>query len=118
VATDHVNGQLKRLPASPGVYLFRGERDEVLYVGKAKSLRKRTASYLTRDLEPRLATMVSEAVDLETVITDSEAEALLLENNWIKTIPGQGWFAMFRLYGPLEPTFDGTWKLNNIESTN
>jgi len=41
-----------------------------------------------------------------------------LENNWIKTIPGQGWFAMFRLYGPLEPTFDGTWKLNNIESTN
>jgi hypothetical protein len=37
------------------------------------------------------------------------------ENNWIKTIPGQGFFAMFRLYGPLEPVLDGTWKLNDIE---
>jgi hypothetical protein len=37
------------------------------------------------------------------------------ENNWIKTIPGQGFFAMFRLYGPLEPLFDGTWKLEDLE---
>jgi hypothetical protein len=37
-----------------------------------------------------------------------------MENNWIKTIPGQGFFAMFRLYGPLEPVFDGSWKLNDI----
>jgi hypothetical protein len=37
------------------------------------------------------------------------------ESNWIKTIPGQGFFTMFRLYGPLEPVFDGTWKLNDIE---
>jgi hypothetical protein len=38
-----------------------------------------------------------------------------LEQNWIKTIPGEGFFAMFRLYGPLEPLFDGTWKLNDLE---
>jgi hypothetical protein len=37
------------------------------------------------------------------------------ETNWIKTIPGQGFFAMFRLFGPLEPLFDGTWKLSDIE---
>jgi hypothetical protein len=38
-----------------------------------------------------------------------------MEDNWIKTIPQQGFFAMFRLYGPLEPVLDGTWKLNDIE---
>jgi hypothetical protein len=38
-----------------------------------------------------------------------------MESNWIQTIPGQGFFAMFRLYAPLEPFFDGTWKLNDIE---
>jgi hypothetical protein len=38
------------------------------------------------------------------------------ENNWIKTLPDQGCFAMFRLYGPLEPLLDGTWKLNDIEN--
>jgi hypothetical protein len=38
-----------------------------------------------------------------------------MEDNWIKTIPGQGFFAMFRLYGPLEPALDGTWELNDIE---
>jgi hypothetical protein len=37
------------------------------------------------------------------------------EDNWIKTIPGQGFFVMFRLYGPLEPLFDGTWKLDDVE---
>jgi hypothetical protein len=37
-----------------------------------------------------------------------------MEDNWIRTIPGQGFFAMFRLYGPLEPVFDGSWKLNDI----
>jgi hypothetical protein len=40
-----------------------------------------------------------------------------MEDNWIKTIPGQGFFAMFRLYGPLEPVFDGSWKLNDIVQT-
>jgi hypothetical protein len=41
-----------------------------------------------------------------------------LEDNWIRTIPGQGFFAMFRLYGPLDPLFDGSWKLNDIERMN
>ena len=76
--------QRRALPDLPGVYLFRDHGGRVVYVGKAKSLRKRAASYLARDHEPRLAAMVAEAADLEFVVTDSEAEALLLENNWIK----------------------------------
>ncbi len=74
---------LERLPDQPGIYVFRDASGRALYVGKAKSLRKRVAAY-RRVEDPRLATMVAEAVDVETVVTPSEAEALLLENNWIK----------------------------------
>ena len=76
--------RIRALPDRPGIYVFKDAEGKVLYVGKAKSLRKRALSYLARDHEPRLAAMVTEAVDLEYVVTDSEAEALLLENNWIK----------------------------------
>jgi excinuclease ABC subunit C len=77
--------RIRSLPDRPGIYIFKDAEGKVLYVGKAKSLRKRASSYLTRDHEPRLAAMVAEAADLEYVATDSEAEALLLENNWIKS---------------------------------
>ncbi|HEY0784062.1 MAG TPA: excinuclease ABC subunit UvrC, partial [Thermoanaerobaculia bacterium] len=76
--------RIRQLPDRPGIYIFRDAEGKALYVGKAKSLRKRASSYLVRDHEPRLAAMVAEAADLEFVVTDSEAEALLLENNWIK----------------------------------
>ncbi len=72
------------LPDRPGIYVFKGPRGKALYVGKAKSLRKRVATYLTGAQEARLAAMLAEAADLEYVVTDTEAEALLLENNWIK----------------------------------
>jgi excinuclease ABC subunit C len=81
---DHLAQRIRELPDRPGIYVFKDAAGKVLYVGKAKSLRKRASSYLTRDHEPRLAAMVAEAVDLEFVVTDSESEALLLENNWIK----------------------------------
>lgn len=81
---EHLAERIRSLPDRPGIYVFKDAEGKVLYVGKAKSLRKRASSYLTRDHEPRLAAMVFEAVDLEYVVTDSEAEALLLENNWIK----------------------------------
>jgi excinuclease ABC subunit C len=76
--------RIRSLPDRPGIYIFKDAAGKVLYVGKAKSLKKRAGSYLVRDHEPRLAAMVAEAVDLEFVATDTEAEALLLENNWIK----------------------------------
>ncbi|HZF11875.1 MAG TPA: excinuclease ABC subunit UvrC [Thermoanaerobaculia bacterium] len=76
--------RIRELPDRPGIYIFKDVDGKVLYVGKAKSLKKRASSYLSRDHEPRLAAMVAEATDLEFVATDSESEALLLENNWIK----------------------------------
>src|SRR5436305_15208737 len=76
--------RIRSLPDSPGIYIFKDAEGKVRCVGKAKSLRKRASWYLARDHEPRLAAMVAEAVDLEYVVTDSEAEALLLENSWIK----------------------------------
>ena len=73
------------LPRKPGVYRMIAADGEVLYVGKARSLRNRVAAYTqpTR-LEARLMRMVSNTRSMEFVVTDSEAEALLLENNLIK----------------------------------
>jgi excinuclease ABC subunit C len=81
---DSLAARIRELPDRPGIYIFKDAAGKALYVGKAKSLRKRAGSYLLRDHEPRLAAMMAEAADLEFVVTDSEAEALLLENNWIK----------------------------------
>jgi excinuclease ABC subunit C len=79
-----VEEQVRRLPDGPGIYVFRDRGGKALYVGKAKSLKKRVASYKRRADDLRLATMVEEAAAIEFVETGSEAEALLLENNWIK----------------------------------
>lgn len=79
-----VDAKIRKLPDRPGIYIFVSPEGRPLYVGKAKSLRKRGATYLSDDHEPRLRAMLDEAADLEYVVTDSEAEALLLENNWIK----------------------------------
>ncbi len=76
--------RLDELPDQPGIYIFKSGEGEALYVGKAKSLRRRAAAYRKPAEDPRLALMLQDAADLEFVVTDSEAEALLLENNWIK----------------------------------
>jgi excinuclease ABC subunit C len=72
------------LPDEPGIYFFLDAGGRSLYVGKAKSLRKRVGSYFGRELEPRLAGMLVEAVEVGFVVAGSEEEALLLENNFIK----------------------------------
>lgn len=84
MVSEQVVERIRQLPDRPGIYIFKDAAGKVLYVGKAKSLRKRAGSYLSRAHEPRLMAMLSEAADIDTVLTDSEAEALLLENNWIK----------------------------------
>lgn len=76
--------RIRELPDRPGIYVFKDAGGKPLYVGKAASLRKRAASYLAGEHEPRIAAMLKETADLETVVTDTEAEALLLENTWIK----------------------------------
>jgi excinuclease ABC subunit C len=67
------------VPDAPGVYIFRDEHGRALYVGKAKSLRKRTANYFTGDLQPRTRAMVELADDLEWILTDTEVAAIMLE---------------------------------------
>lgn len=78
--------QVANLPLSPGVYIYRDKGGSVLYVGKAKKLRNRVRSYFqeSRPTDGRIKTMVSKIDNLEVVVTDSEAEALILENNFIK----------------------------------
>ena len=83
---DSVREQLKRLPTGPGVYLFRDERDEILYVGKAKSLRARVRSYWNRggDTRAGIGQLVERVHRVEVIVTQSEAEALHLEQNLVK----------------------------------
>ena len=78
--------KLDALPDRPGVYLYRNAANQLLYVGKAKSLRSRVRSYFQLGAQhaPRTVSLVAEIADLETIVVDTEMEALMLEANFIK----------------------------------
>ena len=77
--------QIARLPEQPGVYLYYNQKGETLYVGKARSLRDRTRSYLgAYGMSPRHDALLDESTRIEVIVTDSVVEALALENNLIK----------------------------------
>ena len=84
---DVLETRLKEIPMAPGVYLMRDKTDAILYVGKSKRLRSRVRSYFrfSTDLPPRKQRMVMQICDIEIIVTDTEAEALALEDNLIKT---------------------------------
>ena len=89
--TPQLQATLKRLPDRPGVYLLKDERGDVLYVGKAQSLRSRVRSYWQKQAPPRalgdvhrIREVIDRVADVEYTLTDSVSEALLLESNLIK----------------------------------
>ena len=80
-----IEGHLKTLPSSPGVYRMIDSKGDILYVGKAKNLKKRVVAYTTPERQSnRIRRMISETASMEFVTTHTEAEALLLESNLIK----------------------------------
>jgi len=85
--SEQIEAQLKRVPAAPGVYLFRDEAGSVLYVGKAKTLRPRVRSYFqagSSDTRQGIRAMANRVETIETIVTSSEVEALHLEQNLVK----------------------------------
>ena len=83
---DTLNEKVKALPDLPGVYIMKDEKGHVIYVGKAKSLKKRVGSYFAKIAGQSVKTLslVSHVSDIDYIVTSSEVEALILENNLIK----------------------------------
>lgn len=85
---ERLKARLREVPAEPGCYLLRDREDRILYIGKAKVLRHRVRSYFQsgggHGHSPRIALMVRQVCDIEFIVTDTEAEALVLESNLIK----------------------------------
>ncbi len=81
-----IEEELKKLPGKPGVYIMHGEKDEIIYVGKAISLKNRVRQYFqsSRNKGPKIEQMVTHITRFEYIVTDSELEALVLESNLIK----------------------------------
>ena len=83
--SDHIAQIVTNLPESPGVYQYLDKTGTIIYVGKAKNLKRRVSSYFNKN-QDRIKTriLVSKIVDLKYIVVNSEEEALLLENNLIK----------------------------------
>lgn len=86
VTSMQIEEKLKLLPARPGVYLYRNDEGKIIYVGKAVSLKNRVRSYFQAGANhpPKTRIMVEKIADLDFIVTDSEVEALILEQNLIK----------------------------------
>ncbi|MBE9043315.1 excinuclease ABC subunit UvrC [Pleurocapsales cyanobacterium LEGE 10410] len=83
---ERLEARLKEIPPEPGVYFMRSSNGDILYIGKSKKLRSRVRSYFrdSQKLSDRIAMMVRQVMEIEFIVTDTEAEALALEANLIK----------------------------------
>jgi excinuclease ABC subunit C len=80
-------GKIEKLPSNPGVYLFKDEKGIILYVGKAGNIKHRVSSYFQRreGMDSKTLAMLEKVADIDTIVTDTEKEALILEDNLVKT---------------------------------
>lgn len=85
--SEHIQSILKTIPETPGVYRYYDKDNNLLYVGKAKNLKKRVSSYFAKEHDThRLRLMVRKIADIKTIKVDTEMDALILENNLIKNL--------------------------------
>ena len=82
--SDKISSILKTIPTDPGVYRYYDEKGEIIYVGKAKNLKRRVSSYFNKQQSGKVKVLVSRIADIKFIVVDNEMEALLLENNMIK----------------------------------
>jgi excinuclease ABC subunit C len=75
---------VQKLPSKPGIYLFKNQTNKTIYIGKARSLKERVRSYFSSPSDPRIHTILNETHNIDFIITDSEREAFILENNFIR----------------------------------
>src|SRR4030043_1765343 len=83
---DTLNQKIDRLPTNPGVYLFKDKKGIILYIGKAGDIKHRVSSYFRKPTgkDLKTLTMLEKVADIDTIVTDTEKEAFILENNLIK----------------------------------
>lgn len=79
-----LKAKAQNLPKKPGIYFFKDKNNRVIYIGKARSLRDRVKSYFLPTSDPKVDNIMSETIDLDFILTDSEREAAFLENNFIR----------------------------------
>lgn len=83
MAVDH-KPILSSMPQKPGVYMFVDQNGTIIYVGKAKNLKKRVSSYFAKNQSGKTTVMLKRAVNIKHIVVNTEEDALLLENNMIK----------------------------------
>ena len=82
---EYLKGIVANLPEKPGIYQYLNSEGTIIYVGKAKNLKKRVYSYFSKEHEPgKTRVLVSKIVDIRYIVVNTEEDALLLENNLIK----------------------------------
>jgi len=82
--TSNLRKKIADLPKKPGIYLFKAKKDEVIYIGKARSLKERVKFYFQLTSDAKIKNILSETVDIDFILTDSEKDAAFLENNFIR----------------------------------
>jgi len=81
---NFLKAKINAFPKKPGIYFFKDESHEVIYIGKARSLRDRVRSYFTSTADSKVESLLNETRDIEYILTGTEKEAAFLENNFIQ----------------------------------